>query len=53
MLRFGVVTIGCALLVAVGIALEVVLKISENKNGVSMPSQIPWSYSMVNRTTNP
>jgi hypothetical protein len=44
MLRFRVVTVGCALLVTVGIALEVVLKISEDDNGGPMSSLgFPWA----------
>ena len=45
MLRFHVVTIGCALLVVVGIALEIVLKFSEDYDGVWMLSRIPWSHA--------
>jgi hypothetical protein len=45
MLRFPVVTVGCALLVAVGIALEIALKISEDNDGVSMSSLIPPSHN--------
>jgi hypothetical protein len=44
-LRFHVVTVVCALLVAVGIALEVLLKVSDDHNGVSMPYRIPRSYA--------
>jgi hypothetical protein len=44
MLRFRVVTVGCALLVAVGIALEIALKISDDDNGASMPPLgFPWA----------
>jgi hypothetical protein len=42
-LRFWVVTLGCALLAGVGIALEVVRQLSAKHNGVSWASWISGS----------
>jgi hypothetical protein len=42
-LRFWAVTLGCVLLMVVGIGLEIALGSSEHNNGVSLPSRIPRS----------